>query len=273
MANPITNPLSLAAGQVGKVALSAVDHVVIKRFNDAVVLEQRVRATMPGRTSTDVASAIVRRVARELGTAGAVAGAVAAAPGVGTTATLATTAADVGISFGRLAVMVMAVGLAYGADLSDEEIRKQHVYNVLSGSGGQLTEGERTAGDLKKKLGKQAISRRDGEAVLPGTWGKATDLATSRVGTKVISRLAAQEMAVKIGTLLPLGVGAGVGAVGNRALVNSVGRTAQRYFASGMVGRQPRSVDGIPGAEVIYPTGRPELPPGQRKSVRDRFRR
>ncbi len=268
MPNPLTNPMSLAAGQVGRIALSAVDHVVIKRFDDAVVLERRTRASMPSRSSTDIGAAIIRRVAKELATAGAIAGAVAAAPAVGTSATLATTAADVGLSFGRLAVMVMAVGLAYECDLSDEEIRKQHVYAVLSGSGQQLTESERNAGDLKKQLGNKALSRRDSSSTVPGGLGKMTDLATSRVGTRVISRLAAQEMAIKIGTLLPLGVGAGVGAVGNRALVNSVGRTAQRYFASGALnamGTQTR-----PTPQVLRPVGPGELPvtPTQRRITR-----
>lgn len=279
MVNPITNPLSLAAGQVGRIALGAVDHVVTRRFDDAIALEQRVRANMANRTSTDIAAAIIRRVATELATAGAIAGAVAAAPAVGTSATLATTAADVGLSFGRLGVMVMAVGLAYGTDLGDEEVRKQHVYAVLSGSGQYLTEGERAAGDLKKQLGNKAISRRDGASNLPGGLGKVTDLVTSRVGTKVISRLAAQELAIKIGTLLPLGIGAGVGAVGNRALVNSVGRTAQRYFASGAQNRTQQPNPRLPTQPAILrPLGPGELPVGPplRKptsSLKDRFRR
>jgi hypothetical protein len=208
---------------------------------------------------------------------------MAAAPAVGTTATLASTAADVGLAFGRMGVMVMAVGLAYGADLSDDDVRKQHVYAVFSGSSHQLTEGERTAGDLKKKLGQQALTRRDTESVLPGTMGKMTELATSRVGTRVISRVAAQEMAIKIGTLLPLGVGAGVGAVGNRALVNSVGRTAQRYFASGLVPRYGATPVTAGPPQVLTPHDRKPLGPGEvpttgkrvtpKKTVRDRLRR
>jgi EcsC protein family len=268
----------MATAQVGRVALGAVDHVVIKRFQDAIALEAKVRAAMPGRSSTDISAAIIRRIARELGTAGAVAGAMAAAPAIGTTATLASTAADVGLAFGRMSVMVMAVGLAYGADLSDGEVRKQHIYAVFSGSSHQLTEGERAAGDLKKKLGQQALTRRDTETVLPGRMGKMTELATSRVGTRVISRVAAQEMAIKIGTLLPLGVGAGVGAIGNRALVNSVGRTAQRYFASGVVPNYggPPTTAGPP--HVIKPLGPGELPATEKrvspkKTVRDRLRR
>jgi hypothetical protein len=42
---PFSNPLSIAAGQVGRVALGAVDHVVIKRFPDAIALEAKVRAS------------------------------------------------------------------------------------------------------------------------------------------------------------------------------------------------------------------------------------
>jgi hypothetical protein len=218
----LPNPLSLAAGQVGKVALTAVDHVAVRRFGDAEQLFERALSADPKGSPDRLAAAIVKRIARELGAAGAVTGAVAAAPGVGTTASLASGAADIGVSFGRLATMVLAVGLAYGHDLADEEDRRQHVYAVLSGTGSHLTEGERRAGDLKKQLGKQALGK--------GKDGPMGNVLTSKIGTKVVSKLVAREMAVKAATLLPLGIGTGVGAVGNRAMAFSVGRTAIRYF-------------------------------------------
>jgi hypothetical protein len=227
--NPLTNPLSLAAGQVGKVALAAVDHVAVKRFGDAQALYERVLSANPRATPDALATAIIRRVAGELGAAGALSGAVAAAPGVGTSASIATGAADVGMSFGRLTAMVLAVGLAYQHDLSDPEHRKQHAYAVLAGSGDQLTAGERKAGNLKKQLGNAALDRNSENPV--------TGMLTSKVGVKVVSKIAAQSGAVRLGTMLPLGIGAGIGVVGNRALAFSVGRAATRYFADPNVAR------------------------------------
>ncbi len=220
------NPLSIAAGQVGKVALTAIDHVAVRRFGDSEQLYERALSANPHGRPETLAGSIIRRVAKELGAAGAVSGVVAAAPGIGTSASVATGAADIGLSFGRLASMVLAVGLAYGVDLSDPDERRRHVYAVLSGSGEQLTEGERKAGELKKQLGQQALGRGKGPT------GDVGNLVTSKVGAKMLSKLATQEAALKIGTLLPLGIGAGVGAVGNRALVFSVGRTAVKYFGS-----------------------------------------
>ncbi len=220
------NPLSIAAGQVGKVALTAVDHVAVKRFADAEALYERALSARPHADAHGVSTEIIRRVARELGAAGAVSGAVAAAPGVGTSASLATGAADVGLAFGRLTSMVLAVGLAHGVDMSDSDDRRRHAYAVLSGSGQQLTAGERKAGELKKQLGQQAIGKGHG----PG--GSMGNMVTTKVGTKMLSKLATQETVIKLGSLLPLGFGAGVGAVGNRALVFSVGRAAVKYFGS-----------------------------------------
>ncbi len=223
------NPLSIAAGQVGKVALTAVDHVAVKRFSDTETLYERAVSARPHADAHGVATEIIRRVARELGAAGALSGAVAAAPGVGTSASLATGAADVGLAFGRLTSMVLAVGLAYGIDLSDADDRRRHAYAVLSGSGQQLTPGERKAGELKKQLGQQALGK---GGTGKGPAGSMGNMVTTKVGTKMLSKLATQETAIKLGSLLPLGFGAGVGAVGNRALVFSVGRAAVKYFGS-----------------------------------------
>jgi hypothetical protein len=225
---PLPNPLSVAAGQVGKVALTAIDHVAVRRFSDSELLYERALSANPHATADKVSAAIIRRVAKELATAGAVAGAMAAAPGIGTSVSVAAGAADIGVSFGRLASMVLAVGLAYGVDLSDPDVRRRHVYAVLSGSGENLTEGERKAGELKKQLGQQALGRSDGA----GPLGNMNNMIGSKVGAKVLERLVRQEAAVKLGSLLPLGFGAGVGAVGNRALVFSVGRQAVKYFAA-----------------------------------------
>jgi hypothetical protein len=256
----LANPLSLASSQVGKVALTAVDHVAVKRFSDAEQLYERALSSLPNGTPEQLANAIIKRVARELGAAGAVSGAVAAAPGVGTSVSLASGAADIGVAFGRMASMILAVGIAFGADLGDSENRRHHVYGVLSGSGSQLTEGERRAGDLKRQLGKQALGRKDGTPALG-------NMVTSKVGTKILSRA----VAGKAASLLPLGIGAGVGAVGNRSLVFSVGRAAVRHFTGSDISRftPSGSSDGKPAKGYFVPAAL--LPASERKV--DQFKR
>ncbi len=217
------NPLSQASAQVGRVALQAVDYVVENRLSDAEALVNRARAANPGAPHAKIADVVVKRVAKEMAGLGAMSGAVAAAPAVGTMASMATSVADVGIAFARISTMVMAVGIAFGHDLSDLETRKQWVYNVLSGAGGQMTKKERRAGDMKKNLGQQALGQKTaGTAAI----GRVNEM----VGTRVAARLIEKETLVRVATLIPLGIGAGVGAVGNRATVNSVGRHAKKYF-------------------------------------------
>jgi EcsC protein family len=222
----VANPLTKMKSQAGKVAVSAIDHVVVNRFHDAESLLDRARKAQPHGTRTQVADAIISRVSKEMAAVGAASGAVAAAPAVGTAASVATTAADIGLAFGRIATMVMAVGLAYGHDLSDVDQRKVWVYDVLSGSHGQLTDSERKAGDLKKQLGDQALGSKGG----PSGVNRINEIVATRIGSKMVGRLVSEEVALKIATLLPLGVGAGIGAVGNRALVRSIGRHAKTYF-------------------------------------------
>lgn len=222
----MANPLSKMKVQAGKVAVSAVDYAVANRFHDAEALIDRARFANPNATRTQLADAVIARVSKEMATMGAMSGAVAAAPGVGTTASVATTAADIGLAFGRISTMVMAIGLAYGHDLSNVDQRKQWVYSVLSGAPSELTQSERKAGDLKKQLGEQALGTKT-----PGTGiSKMNEVVATRVGTKIAGRMVSERVALKLATLIPLGVGAGVGAVGNRALVRSVGRHAKKFF-------------------------------------------
>lgn len=232
----MANPLSRMKSQAGRVAVTAIDHVVEHRFHDAEAMVARARKSISENAHADLlANAIIKRVSLEMSVVGAASGAVAAAPGIGTTASIATSAADIGLAFGRIATMVMAIGLAYGHDLADVASRKQWVYSVLSGSGGNLTDQKRKAGDLKKQLGDQVLGSREG---LPGA-KRMNEIVATRVGTKVVGRLVSSELALKLATLLPLGVGAGVGAVGNRALVSSVGRQAKLFFASEHVTSAP----------------------------------
>ena len=225
------NPFSRASAQVGRIAIRAVDYVVEHRLADAEGLLDKAVSGSPSRSPVSpfmLGATIARRVAREMALVGAVTGGIAVAPGVGTSAALATSAADIGLAFGRIATMVLAIGLAHGVDLSTLDLRKRHVYAVLGGADSELSAKERKAGEMKKMLGKQAV---DAKSTFPAM-NKLETMVATRVGEKIVAKLATKELTIALASLLPLGIGAGVGAVGNRALVNSVGRTANNYFAS-----------------------------------------
>jgi hypothetical protein len=58
---PLPNPLSVAAGQVGKVALTAIDHVAVRRFSDSELLYERALSANPHATADKVSAAIILR--------------------------------------------------------------------------------------------------------------------------------------------------------------------------------------------------------------------
>ncbi len=218
----MTNILNRASAQVGKVAMTSVDHVVATRLGQAEALVRKIRAERPTATHAQVADAVIKKFSRELAGAGALSGAIAAAPAVGTTASLATAVADIGLAFARITEMVMAVGVAYGHDLSNDAQRKASVYHVLSGATGELTTVEKSAADMKKHIGKTAVGAK--------TPAATTTRIVTKVGTRMVAKLATKEAMVKVASLIPLGIGAGVGAAGNKALASSVGRTAKKFF-------------------------------------------
>ena len=216
------NILNRASTQVGQVAMTAVDRVIATRLPQAEALVTRLRTSQPGWSHEQVADAVIKKFAKELAGSGAVSGAIAAAPAVGTAASMATAVADIGLAFARVTEMVMGVGVAFGHDLGDLETRRGWVYQVLSGATGSMTDSEKQAGNMKKQIGRTALAAKSPAA----TTARVTEI----MGTKLIGKLVTKEAVVKLASLIPLGIGAGVGAAGNRALANSIGRTSKAFF-------------------------------------------
>ena len=106
--------------------LRAIDHAVATRWADAV----RRAGAATGTTSERVAQ-ITHALSTELAAVGAATGGVAALPGVGTVASLATAAADVGWTTTRACDLVMAIGAAHGHTGAPPERRKAWVIAVL----------------------------------------------------------------------------------------------------------------------------------------------
>jgi len=92
----------------------------------------------------------------------------------------------------------------------------------------------------------------------------------SRLGAKLAARLATRDgVAARLGRLLPLGIGAGVGAAANWMAARNVGRAAAAYFGTdvgggagyGPEGNAPppsdREILDLDGEEVDPFTGRP----------------
>lgn len=202
---------------MGRAVLEGVDRAVEARWDLA---RQRAVETA-GRPTAERVEELRRAFRRELSTVGAVSGGIAALPAAGTGTALATAGADIVWYTMRLADLIMTMAVLHGQEDATVDERRAWVLSVLafgSGASAGLTEAARqVGGDLgRRRLG--AVS------------GATLRTLNRRLSTRLVRRYGSRRGAATLGSLLPFGIGAAIGAGGNAYGVNAVARHADRFF-------------------------------------------
>ncbi len=216
---------------VGRAVVQAADRAVEHRWEAALILG----TSAPGETVEDRMGWINRRFRRELATVGAAAGAVAAAPGLGTGAAASALIADVGWFALRSADLIMAMGAASGHTEASFEERRAWVLAVLAYGENAADEfAELLAGiDVSSMTRDERVSRRLARvAAGDGAALDALRRVNANLASQVVARYGTRRGLVTVGRLLPFGVGAAVGGSTNYAMARVVGAQARRFFAS-----------------------------------------
>ncbi|HEX7134705.1 MAG TPA: hypothetical protein VF228_19175 [Iamia sp.] len=196
--------------------LRAIDHAVTARGGDAL----RRAAATTGTTAERVAQ-VTQPFGKELAAVGAATGGVAALPGIGTVAALATAAADVGWTTTRACDLVMAIGAVHGHTEAPPAVRKAWVVAVL-GYGPQAAEVlPRILAAEEQAAHDRASGRLSGGSLAALNQG---------FGRTLVTRWAMRKLATSVGKALPFGIGAVIGAVANRASVRTIARHADMLF-------------------------------------------
>lgn len=216
-------PRTSTPGRQGGTVLATVDRIVESRYDAAVALVDSLRTGPAPRAVDDIVDDLVRRYSRELAAVAALSGGAAALPGTGTAAAVLATGADVAYTIGKLAEMVLAIGVAHGHDARSIEERRAWVLAVLSMGKGAVSGVEGLAG---------RIGAEGGARIVTTITSTQLDSVNSKLAAKMLARLASEQTAARLGRLLPFGIGAGVGAAGNVVIVRSVARTARKFFAA-----------------------------------------
>jgi hypothetical protein len=227
---------------------SALDRALAIQRPVVLAYLERVRAKRPAATPAQVIEQLERRYLTAVIGIGGAAGATAAIPGVGTGAAVATGAAEIAGFVSATAMYVLAVAEVHGVPVSDPEVRRALVLAVLLGEGATAAL-EGAAGSAPHWA--QVIGRTTSREKIAGINGRLAHLLLTRFG--------ARQGALLVGRALPLGIGAGIGALGNAALARAAIGTARRAF-----GPAPeaiaRVIDAVPAVE------------GQSRRVGRRFR-
>lgn len=180
-----------------------------------------LRRKHPDLSEDDLVAHIEKRFSRMLTASGAGVGGTAALPGVGTAAAVVLTAGE-GAAFAEAcAFLTLAVAEIRGVDMGDAERRRAIVLGVLGG--------EKGAEIMGKALGRQGIQW---SSVLSGVAPDFVVNAASKQFRRWIRRkVAARLGGVWAGRLIPFGIGAVIGGVGNHLLAKGVIDAEREIFS------------------------------------------
>jgi hypothetical protein len=212
--------------------IRAIDHAVATRWDDAV---RRASATT-GTTAERVAQ-VTHALATELAAVGAATGGVAALPGVGTVASLATSAADVGWTTTRACDIVMTLAAVHGHTEAPTEVRKAWVVAVLG-------YGPRAAETLPRILAAEEAAAHD--QARGRLSGGSLAALNQGFGRTLVTKWAMKKLATTVGKALPFGIGAVIGGVANRSSARTIARHADLLFS--------HLGDPAPGPQVAVPS-------------------
>ena len=178
----------------------------------------------PAPAPREIAAKLEKRYLATLTASGAAVGSVATFPGIGTLTALSAGAGETVFFLEATALFVLATAEVYGIPADHRERRRALVLAVLVGDDSRRAIGE-LVGPSRTNGGWLA----EGMASLPMS-------SLARLNTRMLKfavrRYAIKRGALLMGKMLPVGVGAAVGGVGNRIFGNKIVTTRARRSAS-----------------------------------------
>jgi hypothetical protein len=182
----------------------------------------RLRRAHPGAGPAEIAAKLEKRYLATLTASGAAVGSVATFPGIGTLTALSAGAGETVFFLEATALFVLATAEVHGIPAVHRERRRALVLAVLVGDDSRRAIGE-LIGPSRTNGGWLA----EGMATLPMP-------TLARLNTRLlkyaVKRYAVRRGALLFGKMLPVGVGAAVGGVGNRMFGKKIVNNARQAF-------------------------------------------
>jgi hypothetical protein len=232
--------------RLARQVLTVVDDVSAQRWEAA-----KKRADgLPGELRPEKIKALSSSMSRELATAGAVAGAAAATPLVGTTATILSATAELGWFTARAGDLILTVAALHGRPEPTVDERRAWVLAVLLFGGSARDGFSKAVNEASTGL---AVADLGVQTRLPMATIQRVNTIFSRL---ILKRYGTRRGVVALGTALPMGVGALVGGGANYMSVKALARHADAFFAKlpySSIEVDAREVGGMIGAGELVP--------------------
>ena len=182
----------------------------------------RLRDANPDATPADIVTKLDARYLAAVMASGAAVGSAAAFPGIGTLMAMSAVAGETVAFLEATAVYVLAVAEVHGIPAEHRERRRALVLAVLVGE-----DSKRAVAELLGRGRTSGAWISDGAATLPLP---ALSQLNSRLLRYFVKRYTLRRGAMAFGKLLPVGVGAVVGGVGNRLMAKKIIANAHAAF-------------------------------------------
>ncbi|NDJ89207.1 hypothetical protein [Mycolicibacter kumamotonensis] len=183
---------------------------------------QRLRHSDPGTSPAQVVAKLEKRYLAAATASGAAVGATAAVPAIGTLLALSAVAGETAVFLEATAFFVLCVAEVHGIPVDNRERRRALVLAVLVGDRGK--------GAVAELLGSGRTSGAwltEGTAAVPLP---AVSELNSRLLRYFVKRFTLRRGALAFGKLLPVGLGAVIGALGNRMMGKKIVGNARKAF-------------------------------------------
>jgi hypothetical protein len=191
---------------------------------------EHLRAVHPAYTSHQLAHELIRSTRRRVAATGALSGAAAVVPAVGTIVAIGTVTSQTLYALEQEIELVLGIAMIFGHELagSDDRVLEALVVVGLTSGALKLREDVIIAGGERIAI---AAFQRMPRLLLAHASGRVMGRILSRVATSGAARIAAR--------VIPLGVGIGVGAGFDWLSVTGLGAAAIRYYGPGGPGARP----------------------------------
>ncbi|KUI04390.1 hypothetical protein [Mycobacterium sp. IS-3022] len=184
----------------------------------------RLRKQSPDASPADIVGKLEKHYLAAVMASGAAVGSAAAFPGIGTLAAMSAVAVETVVFLEATAVYVLAVAEVHGIPAEHRERRRALVLAVLVGE-----DSKHAIADLIGPGRTRGAWLADGAATLPLP---AVSQLNSRLLKYFVKRYTLKRGAIAFGKMLPVGIGAVVGGVGNRLMGKRIVANARKAFGS-----------------------------------------
>lgn len=205
-------------GALEKAVVEALDHGSRLQAPAVAKYVARLRRAHPEETPAQIIERLERQYLLAVTGSGSAVGASAAVPGVGTIAALAAVTAETTFFMEASALFTLAVANVHGVRPEHTEQRRALVLAVVLGDTGMEIVQKRV-GTSAKNWGTVFADK------IPGLSGMNDSLLK-----RFIVRFLTKRVALMAGKVVPAGIGAVIGGVGNRALGKATISNARRAF-------------------------------------------